>query len=286
MIKYLLILLQFVVINSLSSQLDVTTSFEWHHDTLNGEYFGKTSMHIPVKFSGDTSTYYFQFDTGANKSYVYTGGEKDSTLFSTIAKEGDIESNIGRLNLIKRNTSQAYRKNGKKYIGTIGSDFLRDKIVVIDFVKDSISFVTDYDSSKYSLAPLSLRSGRPVLEIKSQGEKFYFLFDTGSSLFELWTTKKNWRKWSEKEGEVKDYPIRSWGKINTAYRKELSEKVFLTLCPHLRIGSVWYNSNRKFARLFREIGVSGIIGNKPFLNNVIVMDIKNKRMGVKKCADQ
>ena len=74
--------------------------FVWSDAELNGEHFAKTSMHIPVKLSGDSSTYYFQFDTGANKSFLYTKGNTDSTLVKRCNNGDSILSNIGPLHLM------------------------------------------------------------------------------------------------------------------------------------------------------------------------------------------
>lgn len=276
------ILLSSIIVTGYS-QNNLIINFEWMHDTLNGELFEKTSMHIPVHFEGDTTTYYFQFDTGANKSYLYLGDpdKLDLDFIVRLNKKGGIESDIGKIHLLATNSNSVYHKNGRIHIGTIGADFLNDKKIEIDFEKQTIHFIEAYYNEDYSFIDIKLSYGRPVIQTIVRDKKYNFLFDTGSSLFELWTTKKLWKKWKDPKSSIKGFPISSWGKINTAYRTDYFQKTSLFHNKHIPIKTVWYNSNRKFNKIFKKSKVHGIIGNKPFLNQILLLDIKNKKMGFK-----
>lgn len=128
MIKQFTILLFLVQVSfGACSQEEYVVSFEWHHDSLNGEFFEKTSMHIPVKLEGDTTTYYFQFDTGATNSYLYSGSSSDTVWRDMLTSEEGINSSVGKLNLKKKESNKIYTENGKTHIGTIGSDFLKTR---------------------------------------------------------------------------------------------------------------------------------------------------------------
>jgi hypothetical protein len=256
--------------------------FVWSDAELNGDHFAKTSMHIPVKLSGDSSTYYFQFDTGANKSFLYTKGNTDSTLVKRCNNGDSILSNIGLLHLIPISSNSVYKESGKTFIGTIGADFFADKIIEINFPEQRINVLESYDSSKYELMPCKGSLGRPTITLTIDKQEYNFLYDTGSSLFDLWTTKKLWNKWKSPDSPIQEYPISSWGKINSASRAKLYAPIAINQKTSTQLIEIWYNSNKNFKKSFRNARVSGIIGNKPFTNQTIIIDIVNQRIGIKK----
>jgi hypothetical protein len=131
---------------------------------------------------------------------------------------------------------------------------------------------------------MKLSYGRPVIQIESQNRTYGFMFDTASSLFELWTTKSLWNKFREKSVHVDEFPISSWGTINNAYRTTLNRNLSVCFCNSIKITHVWYNSNKNFARGFRTLNIDGIIGNKPFLNQILLIDFASEKIGVKKCT--
>jgi hypothetical protein len=265
------------------SQTKTTFRFEWGNDTLNGEFFEKTSMHIPVKLYNDTTTYYFQFDTGADVSFLYIGDTLYKKTIDLFTNKDVIETNIGKLQLYNITSNSIYSDNGKIHIGTIGADFLKDKKIEIDFKNQIISLLSNYSNLDYHTVPMETSYGRPIITLNYQNSEYKFLFDTGSSLFELWTTKKIWKKWADANANIKGFPISSWGKINTAFRAPLKIQLTSALCSSLIFNSVWYNSNKKFDAEFKNMQLSGIIGNKPFLETVILLDFESNLIGVKNC---
>lgn len=279
--RLVLILLFFLTSCAPTSQNFKSTDFIWFNTTLNEVAFAKSSMHIPVVFDGDTTTYYFQFDTGSNKSFLYTGSKSDPKIIDQIKTKTSLSTSIGDLVLLARTSNSTYIKEGKTCIGTIGADILADQIIEIDFVNQTLAVLHDYNEAEYDLYEMELSYGRPVWSINIEGEAYSFLYDTGSSLFDLWTTKNLWTKWKSETTSVDEFPIRSWGKINTAYRSSFDapnegDEVLN------QMKYIWYNSNDSFEKTFKKAGVDGIIGNRPFLNDVLLLDFSGRRIGVKK----
>jgi len=260
-----------------------TINFEWSNDSLNGLLFEKTAMHIPIHFENDTNTYYFQLDTGSDQTFLYSYDSLQINLPLSHLTENVFKSDIGLLNVVKLNTKKCYLEDGRLHIGTLGADFFTKKIVEIDFPMQQIRFLPSYDSTSFKLKAMKLSYGRPIIQIESQNKTYDFLFDTGSSLFELWTTKSIWNKFREKSSNVDEFPISSWGKINTAYRTTLNRNFSICFCNSIKIKHIWYNSNKNFAQGFRSLIIDGIIGNKPFLDQILLIDFENKKIGVKQC---
>lgn len=192
-LKVLAIFLFLINLNGFAlSQIQMSIPFIWSNDSLNGDYFEKTAMHVPVKFVNDTLTYYFQFDTGSEQSFIYNG-------FENLGIEDSVLTDIGVLKLNELQNSYVYKVNGLFNIGTIGADFLKNKIVEIDYLKQNINILSTYDFVNYNLIDLRLNNGRPIISLSTTDNiSFDFIFDTGSSLFELWTTKKLWKKYRDK----------------------------------------------------------------------------------------
>ena len=94
----------------LSAQIVKSIPFSWSDAELNGEYFEKTAMHIPVQFGDDTTSYYFQFDTGANKSFLYIKDNPNTRLVESCKSGALIPSSLGDLNLIPISSSKSYIK--------------------------------------------------------------------------------------------------------------------------------------------------------------------------------
>ncbi len=279
--RCLLISLLFLASCAPTSQNFKSTNFIWFNTTLNDELFEKSSMHIPVKFMGDTTSYYFQFDTGSNKSFLYTGSKSNPKIIERIKTKTQLSTSIGDLILLPRKSNNTYVKDGKTFIGTIGSDILNNQIIEIDLIKQRLTVLSEYDLQDYNIYKMKLSHGRPVISFSIEGEDYSFLYDTGSSLFDLWTTKKLWSEWKSESSVADEFPISSWGKINTSYRS-LFENPDKDNELMNQMKYIWYNSNDNFEKTFKDAGVHGIIGNRPFLNNVLLLDFKNKRIGIKK----
>lgn len=281
-IKFSLLLL-FMLLNSIGfTQIVQSIPFVWSNDTLNGVYFEKTAMHLPVRFPNDTTTYYFQLDTGSEESYFYAGNWMNQETLSQLNKGDSIQTSIGNLKLAQLESQKMVAENGRMYCGTLGADFLANKLVEIDFLNQEIHFLKSYANREYMLDSLKLSFGRPLITIHTTSKSYDFLFDTGSSLFELWTSKKLWKKLKEPTSETHQFSINSWGKENIAYRALARSGIACTSFKTLETQSVWYNSNKQFAKDFKSIDIAGIIGNKPFLNQVVLIDFNNMKIGLKK----
>lgn len=263
----LFIVLFYKLITSYSQQFSLP--FIWAGDSINGNYFEKTAMFIPIQ--SDNETYYFQFDTGANKSSLY----KDTNRLLNVSIE------INGIEFIQSTSNYIYTVNGHDVIGTLGADYIQNKIIEIDYINQRINILEAYDTSNYVLQPISLSYGRPVLELSIKHRNYPFIFDTGSSIFEVWTTKRLWKKWRNKTFPSNEYSISSWGKMNYTYQSRFRDSIYL-MDKTILMDELWYNSNKQFNKIMKQAGVSGFIGNKPFYNRVIIIDLRNNLFGVKK----
>jgi hypothetical protein len=126
---------------------------------------------------------------------------------------------------------------------------------------------------------LVLDSGRIKVPFNINGRKEMLMFDTGSSMFSLLTTKSNAIQISD--GIVADsLSVNSWGNEIPVYGSNISADVKFA-GKSLPASLVYYVDNPQFDAGFKQMGIWGITGNAYFSNNTIIIDYRNKKIAVK-----
>lgn len=128
-----------------------------------------------------------------------------------------------------------------------------------------------------------LDKGRIKVPIQVNGKTYYFMFDTGSSMFPLITAKKDISVFN-KQGEVKEsVKTSSWGTKYNVSGYTIDNDV---LIGNLKLNKfnnfVYENPLKAFEQFFKQEDILGIMGNAFFLDKEIIIDFKNKRFGVVK----
>ena len=254
-------------------QTSIEIKFKWKPAESDTQRFDKAVM----RFESDTTTYYLQFDTGATHSYLYS-----NRLDLEYPDDKVLKTSIGQIKF-RNNKSIKATDEKNASIGTLGADFLQGKIVQINFVDETIRIGASYHPTDFIIEPLRTLNGRPVLKLNINGKKQKLLYDTGSSLFGIWTKKNNWKKLREKSDPIKSFPISSWGKINKGFYSSFDKAI-----PQIWNDStddadlqIWYVDNRNYRRFFRKNDLFGILGNQLFLNKEIVMDYSEGLFGIR-----
>lgn len=252
--------------------------FVWSGDSIGGQYFEKTAILLPVHITNDTNTYYFQFDTGANHSTLYLGTENK---IKPVVKETNIQTNIGVLHFDTLSSMSPFIENQHLVLGTLGADILQSKMLLIDFQKQLIVYGDSIETTQFHNYSMQTSFGRPAIDISINGNPYTFLFDTGSSIFEIWTTRRLWKKYRSSNSKIDELKIWSWGELNSVYTSQINHPTNIYNHSNLQIVNISYNSNRKFQSLFKSAKVGGIIGLKPFYNTTIIIDVPAKQFGIK-----
>lgn len=260
-----------------------TLYFEWLGTDVNGVFFEKSAIIIPIQVVNDTNTYYFQLDTGANKSSIYTGRKNGVESSMALSDSLELKTQIGTIQLDTISHMSPFEEKGKLVVGTVGADILKDKVAQIDFPNQMIILSDDLNEYGLTLHEMSLSYGRPVFHLPMAKSNYQFLFDTGSSIFELWTTRKIWKKATQRNSPISEFSVWSWGKLNLMYTASISGEMNFLACENIELNSASYSANKKHRRNFKQAGVDGVIGNKPFLENVVVLNFKSMQIGVQNC---
>ena len=274
------------------------TPFVWLKDSTENGLDEYSAMLLPVTLEGIPGTYYMQFDLGAPYSLLY--GKAISSLNEKynkimIHQNGEAFS-LERFNFKVGNTA-VFAKSIKvkdygsaidwndssraRIIGTIGADFIEDKVLTIDYKHEIISVAPEIPHELANAAQFvdfRFESRRVLLPSKIDGQEQTLLFDTGASAFELLTDEDTWKALSKEGSKEETYEANSWGKKLIVHNIESNSRIEFGNVE-LPLSMVTYIEGTGFMQnmLMRFSGMGGMIGNKLFIGKVLVLDTKNQK---------
>lgn len=286
--------------------------FQWEDATLSGKKVEKAAMMVPFEIEGVPHKLNAQFDLGAVTTMLYGNSiapylEKYKDVFSRIDTvnycmlEGEHCPYFKGLNLNLSgvhypNVDMAWFKSygdtltvdslntpAEKHVGTIAADLCKGKVLVIDFPGQRIcaldALPADWEN-RVDYVPMEyLKEYNWIfLPLKINGKEEKVLFDTGSSIFPLLSTSKNVLQIADTSHCVDSLAISSWGEISNAYSYQPTVKIEfdkMDLSSHQVFVSPMVSDE-----MLEGAGFWGIIGNRYFLNQTVVIDYKNNKFGL------
>lgn len=279
----------------LSSSKKYRVPITWLSDSVNGHIEPHAAMLIPVKLPHCSKQFYMQFDMGAPATIFYQPklraiSEKYPAFYrmnDTARRVTAIEISVGK-NKVKITepglldyAEKTIDWSGGKteIIGTIGSDWLGNRTVLIDYPRQQIIFnYTIPGKLQNRWTDFSYIQRNILLPVIINGKKTTLYFDTGSSAFALLTSKETAMSMAG-AGEVANrYPVKSWGR--TMYANSLVTRDSVELGRFsIPIHTVTYMEGASEEQVNRmlKLGIGGMTGNKLFLQTGLVLDTKNKK---------
>ena len=283
--------------------------FKWTSDTISGKYFEKSSIVIPVKIDHIPANFNMQFDLGAVRTVIYgrsiepylaaypelknkidttkkflIQGANDPMFSNMTLQMGTTAFNgidIGYFkNFGHKINPDSILSPTEKHIGTIGPDLFHNKILIIDYQQNRIGICDElpkqYKSATFQ--PFKSDDGRPKIPLVINDKTEYVMFDTGSSLFTLTTTKKDALQIANPE-IADSLAVFSWGKKLTYYGVKTKKPI--KFGNKVLNGSlVYYDEQETFQDFYKFVKIWGLTGNVFFLKNTVIIDYKNKLFGV------
>jgi len=302
----LILLVKFVLVVQLVAQKPATTivlsaskkysiPFNWLADSVNGSVEPYAAMLIPVKLPYCSKQFYMQFDMGAPNTVFYKNklraiSEKFPSfglLPDTASSLEEVAITVGKNNII---IIQAHLLDfgekkidwsaGKKeIIGTIGSDWLENRTVLINYPQQEI--VLNYivpAKLENRFTDFSYVQRNIMLPAMIKGKQTMLYFDTGSSAFALLTSKETALSMAVADAVASRYPVKSWGR--TLYANSLVTKDSVELSQlSIPLHTVTYMEGASEEQVNRmlKLGIGGMTGNKLFLHTGLILDTKNKK---------
>jgi hypothetical protein len=255
-------------------------------------------MIIPLKIEGLPHNFYMQFDTGAYDSFIYGNNLKSLRAIGLDIKEvvkddvryvESLDFILGG-NHIKASMIKIYPNYGHFFgkndtisrigIGTIGSDFIVDRITAIDFKNKTIQTYNErpeWMASLPSFKAFDFPGRRIMLPVTLNNKDYEFLYDSGCSAFGLITIKSRFDKYTEESTKQIDYDAKAWeGSI--PIRSKTTDKLFSIGGANLKLKRVsfvdMYSITQPLIAPFTRVG--GWLGNQPFTESTLILDTKTE----------
>jgi len=283
--------------------------FHWTGDTISGKYFDKSAIVIPVSIENIPARFNMQFDLGAVRTVLYGNsiapyleaypalekkidpsktfliqGENNPMFAGMSLKMGDASFEGLDIGYFKdyggRLRKEDLLSDTERHIGTIGPDLFQGKILIIDYPKKRIGICDKLpkEYKKAAFQPFRSGDGRPKIPLVINGRTQHVMFDTGSSIFTLQTTKKEALEASG-AAIVDSLTVNSWGKKLTFYGVKARKPIqFGTKV--LDGSTLYYDEQETFQDFYKYVEIWGLTGNAFFLNNTVIIDYKNRLFGV------
>lgn len=249
----------------------------------------KNVLLLPIHFSGNPETYYLQFDTGSPYTLLYSNAIKNIKQISINNERVETSFFIGKTEISSNrfkviNTKKSNVEDSIKIIGTIGSDILEDRKTVINLKNNHVNFNLNQipNEFKNQLFDFKFKKRRIIISGKLKGEERKFLYDSGTSAYELLTYKEEWQTLKSSNSKIKIEKSRSWNNILTTYTADCKENINFKYneIPLKQITYVEGFSTAQFS-MMKFSGMSGMLGNRIFLNNAIFIDCTAGKMAIR-----
>ena len=284
----------------------LTEKFYWTEADISGRHFDKAAMYLPISFDSVSKKLYAQFDLGSDATILYQNNLKSIAEYNYLKIDSVTDLNtdrplfiiknvglkIGKINFGKKNVPGFYnygepiveKKNAsvaEKSIGTIGADIIQNKLLVINFPDQTISFLDSTNTeleNYFSFEKCKIENNRIMVPININGKTFYFMYDTGASLFPMMTTLTNWKGLTNQKNND-TLSVTNFGNQVTMFGSNSSKSIKIGN-NSLSDFAVYYAKDNNFDDMFEQLKCDGIIGNSFFFNKTICIDYKTKRFGI------
>ncbi|MPT32787.1 MAG: hypothetical protein E2600_14225 [Chryseobacterium sp.] len=248
----------------------------------------KNILLLPIHFSGNPETYYLQFDTGSPYTVFYSNSIKNIREISINNEKakasffvGNMEISSNQFKIFK--TKKSDEKDSIQIIGTIGADILENRKTMINFKENKVVFNLNQVLKEFrnQLFDFKFKKRKIIISGILKDEERKFLYDSGTSAYEFLTYKEEWQKLKSPNSKIDIEKEQSWNDVLTTYTADCNEKIQFKnqSVPLKQVTYVEGFSNVQFS-MMKFSGMTGMLGNKIFLNNRIFIDCIDNKIGI------
>ena len=279
--------------------------FRWVGANVGGRTFDKAAILVP--FAADTlgGTFWLQLDTGADAGvWLYT-----APLDQLLRRQGPPRDTTRRFELrtgqigayplrnqavnIRRVAGDTVRADDPApKIGTLGLNFFRDKILLLDFpgqrfaILDTVSPLPRAIQQRASWVPIDYRDDKMFIPLTLAGKTYDdFFYDSGASLFPVSTTPEIWQQVTGRTGAEPDntvWKVRSFGQDVVLVGAPVHGRASVGAAT-LEQPMVFHMTEGPEQLDLRnwEFRASGLVGNVLFANRyLVIIDLHRRRLGL------
>jgi hypothetical protein len=281
--------------------LPVSSPFVWLADSSARPVVPQAVLLLPITLPGCPRRCYVQFDTGAPTSVFYARPlaalaahypgvrphlqPRADTLHQLQFGLGNGQVQARRLHIIDYGARALPADTAAPLlVGTLGADVLVGQVLVLDYPRRRLHLLAQVPDSlerRAAFVPLAFTGRRLVLSTAVAGEPRQLLFDSGSSAFALLTSPATWQQLASPRATPQVAAVNSLGKTLTAHT--VATTADLQLGPvRVPLRTVTYMEGTTLMQrsLMRFSGMGGMLGNRPFNQHTIVVDVAQHRFGL------
>jgi hypothetical protein len=275
--------------------------FLWRGDSMHGRWDAHSALLIPVRLPQCPRVFYMQFDLGSPYSMFYGPVmQRIKTVYPsavpavTMGVFNDFSFHIGSMPVTAKEI--VVKDFGKiavdwndtaaiTIIGTIGTDCIDNRFMLINYPGMYMTTGADMPadlSAGMHMASIMYAGGRILLPASIRGKKQVLYFDTGSSAFCLMTDKATSEMLAAPGGSATAFKVNSWGKPLSAFTVPTNDSIIIASnALPLRETTYVEGVSESVVSQMMKMGISGLTGNKLFVNSMLLLDLKNKRFGLR-----
>lgn len=248
----------------------------------------KNVLLLPVHFEEDSTNYYLQFDTGSPYTVFYSNSIKNIRQISIIEELAKTSFYIGKTKITSDKFKIYNQGNDKandslKIIGTVGADILENKKTLINFKENYIVLNLSKVPAQFQtkLFDFNFKKRKIIFKGFLKGQEEKFLFDSGTSAYELLTNKEVWKNLKLQNSKINIEKSQSWDKVLTAYTAKCNQKIQF-YNQEISLKNITYVEGFSQVQysMMKFSGMTGMLGNKIFLNNSLYFDCTQSKMGI------
>ena len=274
----------------------VSIPFIWKGDSINCKWDVQAALLIPVKLDGCPRQFYMQFDLGSPYSLFYTNKlaaigkryKKTVQVMDTAKKLSGLDFTLAGLRVkaaeivLRAFGAEGISSSNKQIeiIGTIGTDLLDNREAAIDYPGRSIN-LNFHPEDSLRTADLYYARRMILFPTVIAGKKTILYFDTGSSAFELLTSKATIESLASADAKPVRYKVNSWGKMLEAVTFPVNDSIEIGTAK-LPLTNATYIEGASDTQVqqMMKMGIGGMTGNKLFLHSTLFLDLKKKKFAI------
>ena len=274
--------------------------FTWQGDSVHGSWEPHAAILVPVTLPNCSKTFFMQFDLGSNISMFYGPALQSIRKKYPDAINGETGNLLNVSFSLDKMPVHAKQISVKQYgegtinwindktpviIGTIGMDLFDNRFLAINYAgkKMLTGDAIPADLLKgMDLSPLIYAGGKLLLPASLRGKKQLLYFDTGSSAFALMTDRATSEQLSVPDSKPLAFSMNSWGKLLSVFSLPTNDSILIA-SQKLPLHQTSYveGVNGSVVEQMLKMGITGLTGNKLFLHSMLLIDLKNRRFGIR-----
>lgn len=248
----------------------------------------KNVLLLPIHFDDDTTTYFLQFDTGSPYTVFYSKSIKNIRQIHANEEVVKTSFYIGKTKITSDkfkiyNLGNDTKNDSLKIIGTIGADILEDRKTLINFKENYVALNLSKVPTQFrtKLFDFKFKKRKIIVSGLLKGKEEKFLFDSGTSAYELLTNKEVWENLKLHNSKINIEKSQSWDNVLTTYTSNCNQKIQISN-HEIPLNYVTYVEGFSQAQytMMKFSGMTGMLGNNIFLNNSLYFDCTQNKMGI------